>query len=139
MAERKGLNNTHLKYRNRGIALQLIATCPQSRAEITKRMGLTKMAITNIVGELISDGYLIETQTEEKTSVGRSPMLLDIAARAPIAAGIYISRNEVCVLLSDIKLRALYMDKKPLESENADTLTEKIFSLLDAAFSFLKK
>ena len=139
MAERKGLNNTHLKYRNRGIALQLIATAPLSRAEITKRMGLTKMAITNIVGELISEGYLIETQTEEKNSVGRTPMLLDIAARAPIAAGIYISRNEVCVLLSDIKLRALYMDKKELSEETADSLTEKIYSLLDSAFSFWKK
>lgn len=139
MAERKGLNNTHLKYRNRGIALQLIATSAQSRADITKRIGLTKMAITNIVGELIEEGYIVETETEEKTSVGRTPVLLDIAPCAPVALGVYISRNEICVLISDIKSRALYMDKKELLMENTQSLTEKIFSLLDSAFSFLKK
>ena len=139
MAERKGLNNTHLKYRNRGIVLQLVSSSPRSRAEITKRMELTKMAITNIVGELIDEGYIIETISEEKTSVGRTPVLLDIAPTAPIAAGVYISRNEVAVLLSDIKLRALYMDKKELENETPDSLSEKIFQLLDSAFAFLKK
>ena len=139
MAERKGLNNTHLKQRNRGIALQHIAGGPLSRAEITKRMGLTKMAITNIVGELINEGYLIETEAEEKASVGRTPVLLDIGPKAPIATGLSLSRNEVCILLSDIKLRALYMDKTKLENETADTLTEKIFSLLDGAFSYFQK
>ena len=139
MAERKGLNNTHLKYRNRGIALQLIATSAQSRADITKRIGLTKMAITNIVGELIEEGYIVETETEEKNSVGRTPVLLDIAPSAPVALGVYISRNEVCVLVSDIKSRALYMDKKELIKENAESLMEKVFSLLDSALSFLKK
>jgi len=139
MAERKGLNNTHLKYRNRGIALQLIATSPLSRAEITKKMGLTKMAITNIVSEMIEEGYIVETEIEEKTSVGRNPVLLDIASTAPVAAGVYISRNKVGVLLSDIKLRPLYMDKKELESEDADSLGEKIFTLLDNAFAFFRK
>ena len=139
MSERKGLNNTHLKYRNRGIALQLIAAAPQSRADLTKRIGLTKMAITNIVGELIEEGYIAETEIEEKTSVGRAPVLLDIASSAPVAVGVYISRNEVCVLISDIKLRAMYMDKKELSAENAESLVEKIFSLLDPAFAFLKK
>ncbi|MBE6638174.1 MAG: ROK family transcriptional regulator [Ruminococcaceae bacterium] len=139
MAERKGLNNTHLKYRNRGIALQLIASAPLSRADITKRMGLTKMAITNIVGELIEEGYITETETEEKISVGRNPVLLDIAPKAPIAAGVYISRNEVCVLLSDIKLHAIYMDKKELSGENSQSLVKKIFAQMDAALSFLSK
>ncbi len=139
MAERKGLNNTHLKYRNRGIALQHIAGAPLSRVEITKRMGLTKMAITNIVGELILEGYLVETESEEKAAVGRTPVLLDIGPKAPIAAGVYLSRNEVCVLLSDIKLRALYMDKAKLENEDAASLTEKIYRLLDGAFSYFHK
>ena len=139
MSERKGLNNTHLKHQNRGMVLQLITNAPLSRADITKRMGLTKMAITNIVSELIADGYITETETEEKNSVGRNPVLLDVSPKAPIAAGIYISRNKICVLLSDIKLRVLYMDKKELANENSESITEKIFSLLDTAFAFAAK
>lgn len=136
MGIRKGFNNTHLKYRNRGIVLQLIANEPRSRIDITKRMGLTRMAISNIVSELIDENYILEGETRENAQVGRNPILLDISSGSPLAAGIYIARNSVSAMLTDIRLTAIYVDEIPLENETADSLKEKICLLLDRLFAY---
>ncbi len=136
MSERKGYNNTHLKYRNRGIVLQLIANEPLSRIDITRKMGLTRMAITNIVTELIEDGYIEEGATKEKAQVGRNPILLDITNRSPLAAGIYVARSTVYAILTDIRLNALYIDEIPLKDETVDSLKEKICLLLDRLMAY---
>ena len=115
---RQGYNNNNLKYRNRGIVLQLIATEPIYRADITKKIGLTRMAISNIVGELIQEGYIVEKEFEEKGSIGRNPILLDISPTSPLCVGLYISREFLYVVLSDIKLNSLYLDKVKLINEN---------------------
>ena len=50
----RGINNDNLKRGNRGIILKLIATGECStRVELAKGTGLSKMSVTNIVGEFI--------------------------------------------------------------------------------------
>ena len=78
MRIRKGYNNINLKYRNRGIVLQLIANEPMFRADITKKVGLSRMAITNIVNELIDEGYIIEGEINENSQKGRNPIMIPI-------------------------------------------------------------
>ena len=136
MSERKGFNNTHLKYRNRGIVLRLIANEDLSRIDITKRMGLTRMAITNIVSELIAEGYVVEGKVDENAQVGRNPILLDIAPSSPLVAGVCIARNTLFAILTDIRLSALYIDELPLQDENEDSLKEKLCLILDRLFAF---
>ena len=136
MSERKGFNNTHLKYRNRGIVLRLIANEDLSRIDITKRMGLTRMAITNIVSELIAEGYVVEGKTDENAQVGRNPILLDVAPASPLVAGVCIARNSLFAILTDIRLTALYIDEIPLQDESEASLKEKLCLILDRLFAF---
>ena len=98
MSERTGYNSVRTKNRNRGIVLRLIAGKQLSRADITKKIGLTKMAITKIVGELIEDGYIVEGKGESAPGVGRAPTFLEISAQSPVSLGLYISRNELAVI-----------------------------------------
>ena len=136
MQELVGYNSNHMKSRNRGIALQLIAGEKLSRAELTKRMGLSKMAITKIANELMEYGYVVEGSTEETAGAGRNPTQLEISPTAPIALGVYLSRNELSVMLGSLTLETLYRASLPLVDENADTLTEKLFALCDGATAF---
>ena len=138
MRMRKGYNNNNLKYRNRGIVLQLVATRPIFRADITKRVGLSRMAITNIVGELIDEGYIVESAVDENSLIGRNPILLDIAGSSPLSAGLYIARSSIHVILTDIRLKAFYTDKISLENETKESLMQKIFCILDGLFEFHK-
>ncbi len=140
MTTRQGYNNNNLKYRNRGIVLQLIANNPVSRADITKRIGLTRMAITNIVSELIDNGYIKEGEAEENLQVGRNPIMLDISNTSPVAVGVYIGRNSLYAILTDIKLTALYIDEIPFEkTESEQSLKEKLYSILDRLFEYHKR
>ena len=139
MTTRQGYNNNNLKYRNRGIVLQLIANSPVSRADITKRIGLTTMAISNIVGELIDDGYIVEGEAEENLQVGRNPIMLDISSRAPVVVGVYIARSSLYAILTDIRLKALYIDEIPFSCEDADSLENKIYDILERVFAYKNK
>lgn len=138
MSERYGINNTHLKNRNRGLVLQIVAGGHVSRAGITKRIKLTKMTVTNIVNELIADGYIEETETEETETVGRNPVILGIAPKAPLAVGVYLSRTQLSVIVSDLKLQVVYQNSQPLENETRDTLIKKLFDLTDQAIEYVK-
>ena len=130
MGERRGMNNTHLKNRNRGLVLQLIA-CegPLPRVEIARRVGLTKMAVSNIVSELIAEGYVEECGTAEASAaVGRSPTLLRIASGAPGAIGVYLSRDSLSVILADMTCRILLKHIVSLAGETRESLTQKLLA-----------
>ena len=58
-----GYNNTTLKQQNRGLILKLIVTgeC-ESRIELAKRTGLSKMAVTNIISEFMEQNLVEEKE-----------------------------------------------------------------------------
>lgn len=136
MSERTGYNSVRTKNRNRGIVLRLIAGKQLSRADITKKIGLTKMAITKIVGELIEDGYIVEGKGESAPGVGRAPTFLEISDQSPVSLGLYISRNELAVIVCSFRLDRLFSESIPLKNESKSSLEEKIFSLCDKALRF---
>ena len=136
MSERTGYNSLRTKNRNRGIVLRLIAGKQLSRADITKKIGLTKMAITKIVGELIEDGYIVEGKGESAPGVGRAPTFLEISDQSPVSLGLYISRNELAVIVCSFRLDRLFSESIPLKNESKSSLEEKIFSLCDKALRF---
>ena len=140
MRERLGINNTHLKNRNRGLALQMIATeFPLSRIDISRRTGLTKMAVTNIVNEMIDEGFVVEKETAETFTVGRNPVILDISDTSPYAIGLYISRSQVSVIATNLKLNLCYQESTDLMNETSETLIEKLYTLTDRAIAYQKQ
>ena len=137
-ASTSGLNNNHLKTKNRGTVLRLIANGQCSRTDIAGRMGLTKMAISKIVGELIEDRLLTELPSDASSAVGRTPVLLDISPLAPLSMGVYISRNGVTALICDLKLHIFFSKTLPFKNETPKSFRDKIFTVCDAVFSFYK-
>lgn len=136
----KGLNNNHLKQRNRGLVLRMIAGGRYSRTGIAQKIGLSKMSISKIANELIEEGILVEKASALGGAVGRNPLMLDVSPSSPAAVGVYVSRNEICVLICDLKLRTLYEESLALQSSETNaSLEEKLFSLLDRAFEYGKR
>ena len=134
MHQRHGVNRDRMKSRNRGLVLQVICTSPHiSRSDITKQVGLTKMAVTNIVGELIQEGYIRETAVLDTALVGRNPVLLDLAPSSPVLVGVYLSREDLTVIVTDLKLRTMYKQRQPLWQETGESITQKLYCLVDQA------
>ncbi len=134
---KKGFNGADVKQRNRGLVLRQVAVNRQvSRASITKSIGLTKMTVSNIVSELIDQRFLTETEPAVAEGVGRNPVLLDIAPDAPKVAGIYLSRDSLSGIVTDLRLQVLYETTCPLKNETAESLEEKLTALTAKLLAF---
>lgn len=127
-----GVNSLRQKQKNHGLVLKIIATGDAvSRTDISARIGLTKMAVTNIVSELIDQGFVAETEKLSNAAVGRNRVMLDISTGAPLVIGVYISRMSVSAVLTDLKLRLISKVEQQLSCESHSTLTDKMYYVID--------
>lgn len=140
MSKTVGMNNDTLKRRNRGLILQLIATgtC-SSRIEIARRIGLSKMSVSNVVAEYMEQGFVREESSIAVKGVGRNPVSLRISPDAPGMIGLYVFREECVALLCDLQLNILDEYRVTLNSENAQRLDELICYAVDQVMPKTKK
>ncbi|WP_195985776.1 ROK family transcriptional regulator [Clostridium sp. D33t1_170424_F3] len=132
MEKTGGMNNQNLKYRNRGLLLKLICTHEGlSRVHLAQDTGLTKMAVTNIIAELIDQGYVVESTPSRNTGVGRNPITLEISPDAPKVLGIQISREGCTAVLFDLKLRIQMKRFIPFLQEDMASIQNKLFWVVD--------
>ena len=135
--QRFGRNAYDNKKQNRGKVLQLIATgrC-RTRNDLVRSMGLTKMAISNIVTELLEKDYLAEEAKTPSTRAGRRSTTLTISAKAPKVIGLLIVRERVEVVLCDGCLNVLFRKSVPINKLTDQELIQIMFSLVEEALAF---
>ena len=128
----RGVNRDYLKKSNRGLALKLIATkqCA-SRIELSKRMRLTKPAISTIVNELLERGYLVETQRHLTGEPGPNPVGLEIGPGAPKYAGVLIQRGYAEAAVCDMNMRIQRYERVEQTWKDNDDLMRNVFRLMD--------
>lgn len=113
----KKLKNTHV-----GKIIKILAhekAC--SRAEIMEKTGLSKMAVSKIVTELMEKGYVIETKNKERRGIGITgpkPTLLSLKENKLLAIGVYISRESVRVALLDLTFHIIHEYHKSFHSKD---------------------
>ena len=127
-----GYNNTTLKQQNRGLILKLIVTgeC-ESRIELAKRTGLSKMAVTNIISEFMEQNLVEEKECVRIQGKGRNPIKLCLSSKAPKMIGVHIYRGECSVILCDFQLHILQRRSFPVTEENHGRLLEYLFQEID--------
>ncbi len=81
---------------NRSLVLQtLYRAGQQSRADIARETGLTRVTISDLVAELIVDGLVVETGQREDARPGKPATLLDLNRSAFQIVGIDLSQYGV--------------------------------------------
>ena len=91
-----------VKNENRALIFAYLRRGAVSRADISKRSGMSKSAVTMITNALIEEGQIVEIGATD-SSMGRKPILLDIVADYRYAAGIALHRDTFYVCLTDLK------------------------------------
>ena len=104
---------------------------PVSRIRLSKLTGLTKMAVTNIINELLEEGIVQEVGVQMDVSLGRRPVNLDIVPGCKLYLGLYISRNYLYAVVGDIKGTIFLEGRTALLDETNESLLEKTFRLCD--------
>ena len=132
MANKRGLNNTNLKQENRGLILKKIATgeC-NTRIDLAKKTGLSKMSISNIINEFMEQRIVCEQEPEKTEGQGRNPIMLCIAENAPKVIGLNIHRTECVAVLSDLQLKIHGIVRHPLTDENSKDFYQLIYQVID--------
>lgn len=131
----KGGNSKTYRQLNRGLMLKLIATgvCT-SRAELARRTGLTKMAVTNIVSEMLEQHLIEETSAVQNEEVGRNPIRLKISGKCPKIIGVLIFRSRLEVVLCDFSLKILRRETRVMKEAcvtNSQGLMDQLYEMVD--------
>ena len=151
---RRAKNLKYLRISNRAEIIRCLSIQgPISRIELASQLGLTKMAISSIVSEMIEEGFILEQGTHassdksrsvlpenpsEESSctpsagAGRRPSILTIHAEQINALVLYLSRDAIEGVQCDVTGQIIRTWNHPLEKfTNADNYLEQIDELLD--------
>ena len=86
----------HARTHNRALVLQTLYTAgAQSRADVARGTGLTRVTISDLVGDLIAEGLVIELGQREDARPGKPATLIDIDREAFHIIGVDLSEHEV--------------------------------------------
>lgn len=82
----------HARAHNRALVLQnLFHQGAMSRADLSRGTGLTRVTISDLVAELISDGYVVEQGTREASGPGKPAILVDLDREGHRIVGLDLS------------------------------------------------
>ncbi len=99
-------NSSQMRIRNEKTILSLLNRQSMSRADIAKKTGLTKAAVTIITEELIKRGIVTEEKSDDKigdaSRIGRTPILLRLCEDSVYFIGVNIKRTGIHIGMCDI-------------------------------------
>jgi len=109
-----------------------------SRAEVAKRLNLSRSTVTEIVKELLKTGLVLEKGMGKSTG-GRRPVVLEFQENARGIIGIDIGATHVSVALTDLKGRLLFFKEERHTVRTDPEGTRKlIFDLCDESLASWK-
>lgn len=73
---------------------QLFREGPASRADLARTTGLTRVTVSDLVGELVGDGLVEELGAPAESRVGKPPTLVGLAADSTHVIGIDLSATD---------------------------------------------
>jgi predicted NBD/HSP70 family sugar kinase len=86
----------HARSHNRSLVLQTLYTAgAQSRADVARETGLTRVTISDLVAELIAEGLVVELGQREDARPGKPATIIDVDRAAFHIIGVDLSEHEV--------------------------------------------
>jgi predicted NBD/HSP70 family sugar kinase len=123
----------HARGHNRSLVLQtLYRSGTQSRADLARETGLTRVTISDLVAELLSEGLVIELGQRESARPGKPAVLLDIDRAAFQIVGLDLSEHTTFRgAVMDLDGTILERADVPLEGATGENATAKVVELVD--------
>ncbi|GAA3771271.1 ROK family transcriptional regulator [Plantactinospora mayteni] len=126
--------NRIVRQRNRSALLsKLFLEGPLTRQDLARFTGLSQPAVSNVVGDLITAGLVVEAGAVESDG-GRPSMMLRVAPRYALVAGVDVGETRIRVELFDLAMTMLASAEYPLDAAGPEpaTVVRHILAGLDA-------
>ena len=124
----------HARGHNRSLVLQTLYRAGQvSRADIARETGLTRVTVSDLVAELITEGLVVETGQREDARPGKPATLLDLNRNAFQIIGIDLSEYAIfrgAVL--DLDGQILHRSELPLPGATGTDATALVIRLAES-------
>lgn len=121
-----------IKRENRQLLLRAVyAGLANSRADLANETGLAKPTVSDLVAELITEGYLVERGLGQSTDEGgKRPRLLHFVPEARQVIGIAVSPQQIYGVLVNLNGEIIIEHRRPLYGESGnDAVTAVIESI----------
>ncbi|MFH1996814.1 MAG: ROK family protein [Candidatus Omnitrophota bacterium] len=120
---------TDVEKKNLAILEILRTSGPISRTDISKRLEINMVTISNYVKNYIKKSFVIETGQEVSTG-GRRPELIDLNAAGGYAIGVGITPYSLIATIADLKLKVIERISK-VEAFGVPKVVDVIRELID--------
>lgn len=134
-AQPTGRNALTIKAHNRRLLLlQLLRRQPISRVRLARETGLSTTTVTNLVTDLMANGYVEEVGTDLAAltkGAGRPPLALALVPDSAFTIGIHVGVRHMKVALCN--LNADLLDARSLDMDHAQTPAANLIRAADEA------
>lgn len=105
---------------NRALVLKrLRSTDSNSRAALARQLGLSKITVSQVVADLISEGLIVEKgEGNPKSTGGRKPILLSLSSSSRFVIGLDIGLTNTVVALAGPNGERLIQLRKPTNAKH---------------------
>ncbi|MEA9987164.1 MULTISPECIES: ROK family transcriptional regulator [Subtercola] len=127
----------HARNHNRALVLQtLYRTGRQSRADIARETGLTRVTVSDLVNDLIAENLIIEMGPREDARPGKPATILDIDRTAFQIVGIDLSEHALFTgAVLDLDGTILSRAEVALAGSTGEDAVAKVIALTDTLIS----
>jgi N-acetylglucosamine repressor len=102
-----------------------------SRAEIARLTGLTRTTVSDIVGNLIAEGLVIEDGYGESLG-GKPPIQVKLVADARQLICLDLSDDDFCGAVVNLRGKFVYRQALPLQHQRGEAALQVVFQLVQA-------
>lgn len=119
---------------NESLVLNLIRQAGRiSRADIAKRLHLSRSTVSSIINDLIANNLVREVGAGDSQG-GRRPIMLEFNGQAGYVVGVDVGATHILVLLTDLQAQPVVRLQEPFDVEEGPEVgLERIIGLIEQA------
>src|SRR5512143_817314 len=137
----KARKATHgqLRRENRRLLLRAVYSgLANSRAELAQETGLAKPTVSELIGQLIEEGYLVETGLGQSTDEGgKRPRLLKFVPDARHVIGISLNANRAQGVVANLEGQVHVQHSKELSGAQGEPVIEYLAEVINGLLAQL--
>ncbi|MER7245854.1 ROK family transcriptional regulator [Kribbella sp. NPDC000426] len=117
---------------SRQVALEILLDGPLSRAELSRRVGLSPGSLTRLTKPMVESGLLVEVEGGPTDArVGRPSQPLDLDANAHHFVGIKLTGDSAIGVLTTLRADVIASVERPLTDPTPSAVAELVLELTD--------
>src|SRR6476660_6104753 len=123
----------HGRRHNLSLVLQMLYSVgAMSRADLARRLGMSKVTVSDLVSELMDSGHAVELGPSEGVRPGKPGTLVDVNRTGLQAIGVDLAAHEVLrAAVLDLDGNILARSERPIGDGTGEAITRRVLELVE--------